>query len=171
MYRLSDRLQAIYDELLPGQPVWDTCCDHGKIGLNAHESGNFPEVHCVDQVPEIIEGLRQRATEYLAVSGGSFENLFFHSGSAANLQQQILGTFVIAGVGAHTVIEILESLLGQNNFQPSRIIVSSHNKIDFNRQWLEQNLTKKSFNLSKHKLVNENGRIREILIFDLISPT
>lgn len=60
MLKLSRRMQYVYDHLLTGSPVWDFCCDHGYLGLNAYSSGDFPQIHFVDQVPHIIEKLESR---------------------------------------------------------------------------------------------------------------
>lgn len=165
MFKLSTRLQAIYDQMIPGVPVWDTCCDHGKIGLNAHESGLFGEVHLVDQVPEIIQSLKQKSEEFRRERGLSFEGLHFHACSAGKLKGEILGNFVIAGVGAHTIQEILQPLLGNSQFKPTKIIISCHNKTEMIEAWLAENLKLKSYFLLEQLEVMENERLRKVWIY------
>lgn len=169
MFKLSPRLQAIYNELLPHLPVWDTCCDHGKIGLNAHESGLFSEVHLVDQVPSIIESLRKSSEEFRQDRGLSMQGLYFHELSAGDLVASITGNFVIAGVGAHTVQEILEPLLSRESFAPSRIVVSCHNKTDLIKNWLHIKLAEKKFFLIKELEILENSRRRFIWVYGVLS--
>ncbi len=169
MFKLSPRLQAIYNELLPNLPVWDTCCDHGKIGLNAHESGLFSEVHLVDQVPSIISDLRKKSEAFRQDRGLSMQGLYFHGYSAGDLAESVKGNFVIAGVGAHTVQEILEPLLQRESFAPSRIIVSCHNKTDLIKDWLHIKLAEKKFFLIKELEISENSRDRLIWVYDVLS--
>lgn len=170
MFKLSPRLQAIYNELLPNLPVWDTCCDHGKIGLNAHESGLFSEAHLVDQVSSIISDLRKKSEDFRQDRGLSLQQgLYFHELSAGDIVEPITGNFVIAGVGAHTVQEILEPLLLRESFAPSRIIVSCHNKTDLIKNWLRIKLAEKKFFLIKELQVSENSRERLIWVYDVLS--
>jgi tRNA (adenine22-N1)-methyltransferase len=61
--KLTPRLQTIFNSLMLGKPVWDLCCDHGYLGLRCYLSKQFPEVHFVDQVEEIITSLEVKFRE------------------------------------------------------------------------------------------------------------
>lgn len=107
MPKLSLRLQTIYDHLLPGKPVWDFCCDHGYLGLYAYRVGRFPEVHFVDQVPEIIERLKVRFETKHLQSAEFPSRAFFHMSAAEKIKLPLQGTVVMAGVGSHTILDFL----------------------------------------------------------------
>jgi tRNA (adenine22-N1)-methyltransferase len=107
MPKLSLRLQTIYDHLIPGKPVWDFCCDHGYLGLYAYRIGRFPEVHFVDQVPEIIERLKVRFDSKHLQPPEFPSRAFFHVSAAEKINLPLPGTVVMAGVGSHTILDFL----------------------------------------------------------------
>lgn len=167
MFKLSRRMQLIFDHLLPGKPVWDFCCDHGYLGLNAYESGQFSEVHFVDQVPHIVEQLENRfQAEYFRED--SFVLAGFHSRPGEDLLQPVSGTVVITGVGAHTILKIIQSLLENGLLSADRLILGPQR----DEQWLCDLLRKTLPNTFKTDCemlsVEERGRNRKLLIFDKI---
>lgn len=122
MRRLSTRLQFIYNHLLPGFPVWDFCCDHGYLGLNAFESGAFPCVYFVDQVTEIIEQLQNRfKLEYSQLQTPSQAHFIACSGE--NLSQEVEGNLVVSGVGAFTIFDIIQSIYSRQLLMAERLIL------------------------------------------------
>lgn len=167
MFKLSRRMQLIYDHLLPGKPVWDFCCDHGYMGLNAYESGLFSEVHFVDQVPHIIERLEQRfQNEYFREDSAS--QAFFHPRPGEQLGQAIQGSVVIAGVGAHTILEIVRSLTENGVLSADRLILGPQRDEEKLFVWL-QNLPNFSYKSDGEIIaIDERGRNRKLLIFDKI---
>jgi tRNA (adenine22-N1)-methyltransferase len=120
MLKLSPRMQCIYEHLLPGKPVWDLCCDHGYVGLQALQSGEFPCVHFVDQVPHIIEKLQHTVLRDYAADSARAE---FFAGAAENLSVPMHGTVVISGVGAHAILRILQALKNANVLWADRLIL------------------------------------------------
>ena len=58
MIRLSKRLTAVYENLIPNEDVWDICCDHGYLGAAAYKSTRFSNIYFVDRVPATIEKLK-----------------------------------------------------------------------------------------------------------------
>lgn len=168
MFRLSDRMQAIYDHLLPGEPVWDFCCDHGYLGLSAYRSGNFPEVHFVDQVPHIMENLKNRF-EQKHQKYEKHQRAYFWSQSGESLQEKVSGTVVIVGVGTYTITDILQGIHEKNSAFIKRYIISTHNYEDKLDAFLEAwEPFKSAHKLTKFCNVPENGRVRKLLIFDKI---
>lgn len=120
MLKLSPRLNAFYERLLPHQSVWDFCCDHGYVGLKALESENHPHVHFVDPVPHLIKKI-QIICEKREARGA-----FFHTSLGEDLNERVDGTVVIAGVGAETIIKILDSLHQKGLLMASRLVLSPH---------------------------------------------
>jgi tRNA (adenine22-N1)-methyltransferase len=164
---LSDRLKLIFDQLLPGKPVWDLCCDHGYFGLHAYESQKFSEVFFVDQVPEIIERLKKHFNEkYLASNNLTETN--FKVASAENLNISLTGNVVISGVGSYTISQILKSLHTKGLLKADRLILCPQNDVvkiedlkklpDFSYQQVHETLS-----------VREKNRVRKIYILDLES--
>ena len=98
MAKVSERLMAIYENLIQGESVWDFCCDHGYLGISAYRSGYFPEVHFVDQVPHIIQRLQQEFAQKHFDEENS-QQAFFWAQSGESLEVPLTGTAVIAGVG------------------------------------------------------------------------
>lgn len=165
MFKLSRRMQLIYDHLLPGEPVWDFCCDHGYMGLNAYESGSFPEVHFVDQVEHIIEQLQSRfKAEYWHRDSPS--QAYFHALPGEDLQEVLRGTIVIAGVGAHTIHKIVGSLHRRELLLVSRLILCPQRDEEKLVKMLDFELRDNFKLCNVHYEVMERGRARKLLIFD-----
>lgn len=159
----------ICDYLLPGEPVWDFCCDHGYMGLRAYHSGDFPEIHFVDQVPHIIEQLENRF-RHRHQRDGLTAQVSFWPESGENLRVPLKGTAIIAGVGAHTILQILRGLIErEQGLQASRLVLGPHNDEEF----LEHSLAswqafQKGFKLAANTQVQEGSRTRKLLIFDKV---
>lgn len=158
-------MQLIYDQLIPGKPVWDFCCDHGYMGLNAYESGLFPEVHFVDQVPHIIENLRERfLREYFRAEASV--TAAFHSQRGEDLQQEVHGSVVIAGVGAFTIFKIIENMHAKELLRAQKLILGPQKDEEKLFQLMqEQQFFGYQF-CNEHYTVLERGRLRKLLIFE-----
>ncbi len=168
MFKLSDRMQAAYDHLIPNEPVWDFCCDHGYLGLSAYRSGRFPEVHFVDQVPHIIEKLKIRF-EQKHQKYEQHQRAYFWSQSGESLTHSVSGTVVIIGVGTHTITDIMRGIHEKNSGLITRYILSTHNYEEKLDAFLAEFLPFKSaYKFTKFCNVPENGRVRKLLIFDKI---
>ncbi|UXR64795.1 class I SAM-dependent methyltransferase [Bdellovibrio bacteriovorus] len=167
MFKLSRRMQLIFDHLLPGKPVWDFCCDHGYLGLNAYESGLFSEVHFVDQVPHIVEQLEVRfQAEYFR--DDALTQAGFHSRPGEDLQQPVSGTVVIAGVGAHTILKIVQSLTENGLLSADRLILGPQRDEQMLSDLLQKVLPNTFKTDCEMLSVEERGRNRKLLIFDKI---
>lgn len=167
MLKLSPRLQLIFDLLLPGEPVWDFCCDHGHLGLNAIECGRFSEVHFVDQVPSIIDKLRGR-WEARSKTHPSPVGAYFHALSGQKVELSPRGSVVIAGVGAYTILEILQGLQEQGRLQARRLILGPQRDEEKLRQLLKELLGESYLQCKQEIEVLEGERLRKILVFDRI---
>lgn len=167
MLKLSRRMQFIFDHLLPDQPVWDLCCDHGYMGLNAYESGRFPVVHFVDQVPEIINKLENRFdAEYF--NPESAWQARFWSCSAESLSE-LNGTVIIAGVGAHVILRILKGIAAKKGLITARFILGPQRDeallVDQLNQWGE---FQSNYSIRFFCEIQEGQRMRKLYVFDRI---
>lgn len=167
MIKLSNRIQFIFDQLLPGKPVWDLCCDHGYLGLQAYRSGLFPEVCFVDQVPTIITALKSKFLNEYPIESQSIK-VNFISSPGEEITHEIHGSLVIAGVGAHTIVKILESLCEKGLLRAEKLILSPQR----HEHWLEDEILKSDmfcdYQLMASHELRERGRLRKLLIFQRI---
>lgn len=158
-------MQLIYDLLMPGEPVWDFCCDHGYLGLNAYESGLFPEIYFVDQVEHIIARLQKRFdTKYYREE--SPVQAHFLSQPGEGVERPLRGTVVIAGVGAHTIFKIICGVHGKGLLQARRLILCPQRDEE---KLIEFFLSERNFGYQlsdEHYEVEERGRLRKLLIFN-----
>lgn len=168
MPKLSERMQFIFSHLIPDKPVWDFCCDHGYMGLKAYHSGAFPEIHFVDQVPHIIAKLEK--TFHIKHHRPEFsQQAFFWAQSGEYISAPLKGTVIIAGVGAHTILQILRGLFEREGTQASRFILVPQKDEELLQQELELWETFKShYQTAVVTQVQEGSRIRKVLIFDKI---
>jgi len=123
--KLSPRLQAIFDELTPGVPVVDVCCDHGYLGAQAYLSEQFPEVIFIDQVKETM--LQLEAKFHQHVKNDEIQTrVSFITADARKVKTPLSGNIVIAGVGGKNMMEMLGGLFHSPDFKPTRLILSPH---------------------------------------------
>jgi len=123
--KLSRRLQAIYDELKPGVPVADICCDHGYLGAHAYLSKKFPEIIFIDQVKETMIQLETKFEQF--VRDDEIEtSVNFITADARKVRVPFSGNVVLAGVGGKNMMEMLEGLFQSPDFKPARLILSPH---------------------------------------------
>ena len=165
MSKLSPRLQLIFDFLIPGEPVWDFCCDHGYVGLNAYKSGQFPEIHFVDQVPAIIKALEERF-QAQHHDEDSAVKVFFRAQAGEDVLEPLKGSIVIAGVGAHTILKIIRTQKDRGQLNAKRLILCPQNDEKRLLTGLHE-INKLGFILCNERYaMEERGRTRKLLIFD-----
>jgi Predicted SAM-dependent methyltransferase len=159
-------MQAIYDELIPGKAVWDFCCDHGYLGIHALKSGQFPQIHFVDQASHLVHRLENLWREKRHESP-EHVNAYFHPYSGEKVLNEIHGTAVIAGVGAHTILQIVEEVMAKNLLKADRLILCAQRDEELLVVTFASNTSLCSaYNCTKELSVLERGRIRKLLIFD-----
>lgn len=106
--KLGPKLQALYKIVSQSyEVIWDTCCDHGNLGLAFIESNKAKKVNFVDQVPVIMEKLRKRLDLIPGFEKSRYE---LHTKAAQELKTGPQDLLCICGVGGEVVIEILKSL-------------------------------------------------------------
>jgi tRNA (adenine22-N1)-methyltransferase len=161
---LSERLQALFDQLVVDEPVWDFCCDHGLLGVAAYQSQKFPSVYFVDPVPEIIAALRIRfEQEFNSNQNPTVVEFLIQKGN--DVERPVCGNVVIAGVGAKTIIGILAELRKRNLLEARRLIICPQNSVNLIEEWIRDALDG-LFYLGAKKVVFERGRARTIFTFD-----
>jgi len=161
---LSARLSAALENSKTGLPLWDICCDHGQLGLQALQNGNFSEVHFVDQVPHIIQKLenlvRRKQTSETPES-------YFYTQPAENLSRSVSGSVCILGVGGQKIEKILREWDIRGQLQAERLILSPHKDVEWLKIEILPNI--KNYKLQKQIDLSERGRLRSLFILDRIS--
>ncbi|KYG67544.1 SAM-dependent methyltransferase [Bdellovibrio bacteriovorus] len=158
-------MQLIYDQLIPGNPVWDFCCDHGYMGLNAYESGEFPSIHFVDQVRHIIEQLERRFEQEHYIKDHSAQ-AFFLPLAGEDLLTPVEGNVVIAGVGAFTIERILRSISSRGLLRAKKLILCPQGRAEKLLQSLPE-IPDFDYEIGNEDCqIDERGRIRKLLIFN-----
>jgi tRNA A22 N-methylase len=157
--KLSARLQALYNELIPGMPVVDLCCDHGHLGLYAYESEQFPEIVFVDQAALAMRILAENFQKYVK-DEENLTHVTFITADVGKLQISLKGNVVAAGVGGINLMIMLKSLHESGRLECDVLIVSPHR----NNELYEHAELFGLKHSHTHK-ITETGRERSIFVF------
>ena len=101
---LDARLTAAAELVLPGRPVADIGCDHGKLTAVLAASGKYPKVIGADLRP----GPLAKAEQTLEHAGCKDRVELRLGDGLSVLSAGEVGTIVLAGVSAQTTWEIIE---------------------------------------------------------------
>lgn len=153
---LSNRLQLVFEQLLPGEPVWDLCCDHGKVGRRALASGGFGRVHFVDSAAHLIEKLKRKVRS---------PNASFYGIEAQAVSEPWSGTVIATGVGGNLLKEIISARRG--DLGAKRFVLGPHRDEEKLKQWLaEDAVFSRRYGLKCQFSVKERGRERRLYVYD-----
>ena len=101
--QLDARLSAAFAHVRPGHAAADIGCDHGKLSAALAGSGRCPLVLACDLRPDPLNKARRRCAPY-------GERVQCRLGSGLSVVQPgEVDDIVIAGMGAETIMEILEA--------------------------------------------------------------
>lgn len=152
--KLSDRLQAIADEINPGETMADIGTDHGFLPLALWRRGISPRVVLGD----VSEAALSKAVRFGHRHGLSDPDCYRAGDGLSVLAPGEVDAVVLAGMGAPLMIQILsEDPAKTAGF--SKFILQPRNYPDRLRKWLWE----ADFGLVEDKLVREGRRICEIL--------
>lgn len=101
---LSARLQACADLVKPGDRVADIGCDHGYLGIHLLTKGVARSVIAADINEMPLQSAVRNANKY-----GLQEKIQFYLSDGVKSIPRDFDTLVCAGMGADTMISILES--------------------------------------------------------------
>ena len=129
--RLDARLAAAYDFVRPGHAAADIGCDHGKLSAALAGSGRCPLVLACDLRPGPLEKARVTCAPY-----GDKVQCRLGSGLSV-LEPGEVDDIIIAGMGAETIIEILEAAPWVFDARYNLVLVPA-TKHSILRRWLAQ---------------------------------
>ena len=129
---LDARLTAAAELVLPGKPVADIGCDHGKLTAVLAASGKYPRVIGADLRP----GPLAKAEQTLEHAGCKDRAELRLGDGLSVLTENEVGNIVLAGVSAQTTWEILEKAPWVFTVGGPRIIMIPATRHSELRRWL-----------------------------------
>ena len=130
MIKLSKRLQKIADYINKEDKVVDIGCDHGYLDIYLKSIG-IKDILATD---EKMNALQQ------AINNFKLYNVdinYVVSDGIKNVDIDNYDTLVIAGMGAYTIIKILQDINKFNNIK--KLIIQSNNHLELIREFLNKN--------------------------------
>lgn len=132
-HNLSPRLLRCAEFIRPGDRVADVGCDHGYLGIYLLQSGKASFVYAGD----VNEGPLQSAVINSEKYGVQDRISFYLSDGVRNIPRDF-DTMVCAGMGADTMVSILENAPWLKN-STYRLILQCQSKSPYLRKYLSQN--------------------------------
>lgn len=149
--KLGLKLQTAFDLIEDHyENVWDTCCDHGNLGVAFLRDKKASKVHFVDQVETIMSSLE---TKLQGLSELETQRYQLHTKPAQDLDLSSNDLLCICGVGGEVLIEILKALKPECD-----LLLSPHYHLYEVRKFLKES----GYKSIKEKIVFEKQFGREI---------
>lgn len=145
--RLDARLAAAFAYVRPGHAAADIGCDHGKLSAALAGSGRCPLVLACDLRPDPLEKARRRCAPY-----GERVQCRLGSGLSVVAPGEV-EDIVIAGMGAETIMEILEAAPWVFDQRYNLVLVPA-TKHSILRRWL----ARRGFEMRGETLAQAAGR-------------
>ena len=159
---ISDRLLACCAFVHPGDRIADVGCDHGYLSIHLLTN----DIASSAIASDLREGPLQSARDNAAKFGIREKIEFCLSDGVQNIPRDF-DTLVCAGMGAHTMISILESApwLQDSRY---RMILQCQIKTPMLRQYL----TEHGWRISQEAVLRDGKFLYTVMevIFDLLSP-
>ena len=118
MFGLSDRLQAIYDQIPKCNVFCDCGCDHGKIIVKAVQEGKCERGVAIDISKPSLQKSKTLAEEY-----GVDSKIEFICADGLQSVKQTCDVVAICGMGAAEIIKIISNA----KIQPEYYLLLPHN--------------------------------------------
>lgn len=156
---LSLRLQALVDEVRPGEPVWDIGCDHARVGYFAVAERGASKAFLVDKSREVVSSIERLIAS--RVEASVRDRLFVLQADAAELPpQRVSGTVVIAGMGASSMLRILHRFVLPNASPPLRLVLQPAVQASLIADWVSAS----SFTLRDERTLHERGQSHPLFV-------
>lgn len=108
--KFSTRISLLYS-LCEGDAIWDICCDHSHIALLNLKEKKFKTVFCVDKSNNCLDRIKSHPFYSILMNNentNSAIELIYKDGCDIDWEKAS-GSIVIAGVGSHTLLKIVQS--------------------------------------------------------------
>lgn len=160
---LSYRLQSIANTIKnPYHHIWDTCCDHGYLGMSLLSTCPSSTIHFVDISAHIMKGVENGLSTQADSQQLPYKNWQCHTISVNDLpldQYQGRHLVIIAGVGGDLAAEFIQQLTARfGDVALEFIICPVHHTFTLRQQLIALN-----YSLIDESLISENKRFYEII--------
>lgn len=155
--RLSDRLLAIANYILPGERVADIGTDHGLLPIFLHQKKIASKLILSD----LKEGPLKKAQRNLAVHLPDYIPDLRLGNGLETLEPAEADTVIIAGMGGGAITEIM-SMNSSKTRSYKKFILQPRSLQEELRIWLYNN----GYSIVSEKLVREGRYICEIIVVD-----
>lgn len=153
---LSPRLRALAKLIPPGQRVADLGTDHAALPIYLVETGVASYVVATEKTPGPYQVARNRV-----MARGLSRQIAVRLGDGlAAIEEGEIDVLVLAGMGAKTIIEILEKEPAKVE-KVNRILAQPMTGAERLRAWIR----KRDYLLLDEDIVREGRRLYEILVF------
>lgn len=149
---------------LPGLPFWDICCDHGHAGIGAAKTGNFSEIHLVDQLPHVMKNLEEQV--YKLSPDYRMVPYFFYATSGQAIDREVTGNCLIAGVGGLTMKLILKGLQDEEKLKAKRLILCPHTDEVELVSFLETPRMNQEYELVERRMIAVGKKLKPLFILN-----
>lgn len=130
---ISDRLLACAGFVAQGDRVADIGCDHGYLGIHLLQNGIATHVIASDIRQQPLQSAMRNAAKY-----GVSDRMSFYLSDGVRAISRDFDTMVCAGMGADTMISILESALWLKDTR-YRLVLQCQSKTPMLRAYLSEN--------------------------------
>lgn len=149
---MSRRLEVLLSRV-EGPVVADIGCDHAWLSAQAVRTGRACRVYACD----VAQGPLNRARATIEKEGVA-ESVIPLLSDGLQALPEACSQIVIAGMGAETIVSILES--GADRLDPdTRLLLSPHTKASVLRDWLDHN----GWRICREQFVQDRGRFYPVM--------
>ena len=145
----SDRIKCLARDVSLKDVVLDVGCDHGYLSIYLKKNKLCKEVYACDISKNALEGAKRNFQKYQVDIEAFVSNGFDDIPVSFN-------TAVIAGMGTHTILKILDSPK-----IPPKLIISSNNDLYL----LRKSLNKLGYKLIDEVIVYENKHYYTVMLY------
>lgn len=146
-----NRIEAIYNLIDKEDKVVDVGCDQAKLGIMLVKRNQS------SIASDVSENVINRAKKDIKVQGYSELIDLRISNGLENIKDNEADTLVLAGMGTHTMLEILSN----TNLRFKKIITISNNYHDI----LRTKMNKLNYKIKKEQIVKENNKYYNLIMF------
>ncbi len=151
---LSKRLQACCNFVAHGDRVADIGCDHGYLGIYLLLNGIARKVIAADVNEMPLQSAMRNAEKF-----GVQDKISFHLSDGVKNIPRNFDTLVCAGMGADTMISILEAAPWLCSTQ-YRLILQCQSKTPMLRQYLSEN----GWNITKETVLRDGRFLYTVMV-------
>jgi tRNA (adenine22-N1)-methyltransferase len=152
---LTGRLEALAEQIKPGETMADIGTDHGFLPITLFQRGTCPKVIMTDVSEKALARAREHGEGVIGLSNDNYRS----GDGLAQINPGEVDVVVIAGMGGILMAGIMASDLLKAKTIP-KFIFQPRNHPEVLRRWLFQN----NFSIMNECLVRERRNLCEIIV-------